>query len=585
MRHKGGFMMKSDQMPTWKMLSFIVRLSPGPFVLMAVLELLRSLAGLWIVMLTGKLFSLAEAGNTASIHKTLALYGILMLLCGGYSVRYLRYQVQFSSILKFEERIRNALHQKSSRISNDLLEQPAVYAYLRQADGARQNLFRYVQIHLDLLFACVQAVLLTGYLSGFERWFLVFLPLTVLPVLLDLVYRAKLWQRDFEVTSQCKREEQAYAKALTEDPACKESRLSGGSKLLIQKWNKSRDLRDQLEHRKTSRLFFLHLALTPAKVLGAFGGLLVSAWLLDQGKISLPVFAAGVAAYESLSTVIQTMAESVENQVLFGKLIGPFFRYWNLSDRSGSELLTEVPEVIELDDVSFRYPGAEQDAVSHLSLTLKRGEVLAIVGENGAGKTTLANLILGIFQPTQGRILYNGKDCREIREKSLHRFQSAVSQNFVRYQMTAGENIVLGSSNQSEENEIRIRLNEIFPDGKVMADTMLGKEFGGRDLSGGEWQQLSCARGFYKQAEFLVLDEPTSAIDPLKEKQLIESFRRELQGRTGMIITHRLGAVSLADRVLVLDHGTISQYGTPHDLKQEEGIFRTLWESQVKSYG
>lgn len=580
-------MMKSNkpQKPSaWQTLRFIVCLSPGPFVQMAVLESLLGIANLLIVMLTGKIFSLAQKGYSPSMLGTLALYGSLLLLCGGYSVWYMRYQVQFCSILKFEEQIRRALHRKSSRISNEVLEKPEVYAYLRQADGARQNLFRYVQIHLDLLFAFVQAILLTAYLSGFEVWFLIFLPLSVLPVLLDMLYKAKLWQRDFEVSSQCQREEQAYSQAITEDPACKESRISGGTAMLMQKWTQSRTLRDQLELRKAGRLFILHLGVTPLKVLGAAGGLLTSGILLYQGRISFPVFAAGVAAYESLGSALHTVAESVENQVLYRKLIEPFFRYWNLPDRTGTDLMKAAPESITLEDVSFRYPGAEKDAVSHLSLTLQKGEVLAVVGENGAGKTTLANLILGIFQPTGGRILYDGKDIAGILESSVHHFQSAVSQNFVRYQTTAGDNILLGNSRRKEETEISIRLKEIFPDGSIMADTSLGKQFGGRELSGGEWQQLSCARGFYKQGELLVLDEPTSAIDPLKEKKLIDSFRRELRGKTGIIITHRLGAISLADHVLVLDHGTISQYGTPHMLLQQDGIFRTLWESQTKAY-
>ncbi len=580
-------MMKSNKpqkTSAWHALRFIVCISPGSFAEMALLEFLLGIANLLIVMLTRKIFFLAQAGYSSSMLITLALYAILLLLCGSYSVWYMRYQVQFCSILKFEERIRTALHRKSSRISNEVLEKPEVYAYLRQADGARQNLFRYVQIHLDLLFALVQAIMLTVYLSGFEAWFLIFLPLSVLPVLLDMLYKTKLWQQDYEITSQCQREEQAYSQAITEDPGCKESRISGGTAMLMQKWIQSRTLRDQLELRKNGRLFLLHLGMTPLKVLGTAGGLLTSGILLYQGSISFPVFAAGVAAYESLGSALHTVAESVENQVLYSKLIEPFFRYWNLPDRPGTDSITATPEIITLEDVSFRYPGAETDAVSHLSLTIKKGDVLAVVGENGAGKTTLANLILGIFQPTGGRVLYDGKDIREIRESSLHCFQSAVSQNYVKYQTTAGDNIQLGNTEKRDKTDICTRLREIFPDGSVTAGTPLGKQFGGRELSGGQWQQLSCARGFYKQGELLVLDEPTSAIDPLKEKKLIDSFRSELRGKTGIIITHRLGAVSLADSVLVLNHGRAAQYGTPHELLQEEGIFRALWKSQTEAY-
>ncbi len=565
-------------------LKFIFRFAPGSFLLMALLELLLGLASLLSVILTRQIFSLVQEGYTPRLLITLVLYGVSLLLCAGYSFWYIRYHVQFYSILKFEEKIRTELHKKSHRLSNEALESPKVYAYLRQADGARQNLFRYVQIHLDIVFACVHALLLTAYLSGFEVWFLILLPLSLLPVLLDLLYKSRLWQRDFESSSQCRREEEAYTTAMADSAACKESRVTGGDALLMKKWAQSRSLRDTLSRRKERTMLILHLATAPLTVAASVGGLITSGILLYQGAISFPVFAAGTAAYESLLSILRSVAESVENEVLFRKLIDPFFRYWKLPERTGTNQLDFFPDEIRFEDVSFRYPGADSDAISHLSFTLKKGEVLAVVGENGAGKTTLANLILGVFQPTQGRIFYGSQNLIDLQEASLHRFQSTVTQSFVHYETTAGDNISLGDPQKKDSQEISRRLETIFPDGGISAETALGKQFGGRDLSGGQWQQLSCARGFYKQAAFLLLDEPTSAIDPLKEKALIESFREELKGKTGILITHRLGAVSLADKVLVLEDGQLSQYGTARELLQEEGLYKALWDSQTAAY-
>lgn len=146
------------------------------------------------------------------------------------------------------------------------------------------------------------------------------------------------------------------------------------------------------------------------------------------------------------------------------------------------------------------------------------------------------------------------------------------------------DNIAIGDFSHANDMKIEQMRNVFLNDTQLSPDTMLGKEFGGRDLSGGQWQQLSCARGFYKDSDFLVLDEATSAIDPLKEKAMIDAFRRELQGKTGILVTHRLGAVSLADRIIVLEHGHMVQQGTHRELLAQEGIYARLWNVQTKAF-
>lgn len=265
-------------------------------------------------------------------------------------------------------------------------------------------------------------------------------------------------------------------------------------------------------------------------------------------------------------------------------MIKPFFDYWAVAERTDSDTSSSLNNEIKLDHVSFHYPGQERFALEDINLSIKKGEVIAIVGENGAGKTTLTNVILGLFLPSNGTVYYDGIDISTVSEASLHKNQSVVPQNFNRYKLSVRDNIVMGNFNDIDERKIEQKKQAFLGDLGISQNTLLGKEFGGRELSGGQWQQLSCARGFYKNSDFLVLDEATSAIDPLKENAMYDAFRAELNGKTGIIITHRLGAVSLADRIIVLQHGRIVQEGTHHQLLTVDGPYLQLWNTQTHAF-
>lgn len=568
----------------WDALKFVLGAAPGSFLFMALMGIANCGISLMCVWATKQVFSLVAGGCTAQLGQVLTVYALGMLLSAGYSVWYTRYHVQFHAIIRYEETIRKKLLQKGARISNDVLETPQVYAFIRQADGARQHLFRYGEICLRIGFTMIQAVTVTAYVSSFQRWFLVLLPMAILPPAVQFLYKTKLWKQDYERISQCKREEIEYAKAMVDDAACKESRLTGALPLLMEKWSRSRRIRNEAEDQKSQKLLRLGLLLAPMDTLGNAGGLLVSAILLYLGEIDFSVFAAGVAAYTALTAALQSLVEMFGNETQYRNMIQPFFRYWNLSERGGTGKSCTLDHEITLENVSFSYPNQEAPAVSDLSITIRKGDVLAVVGENGAGKTTLVNLIMGLYQPTSGRVLYDGVDIAEVSEPALHRLHAGVSQNFMRYKMTVGDNIAIGDFSKKNEQEIVRRTAEIFPGSDIRSDTLLGKEFGGRELSGGQWQQLSCARSFYKNGAVLALDEATSAIDPLKEKTLYDSFRKALEGKTGVLVTHRLGAAALANRIVVLDHGKICEAGTHDELLAADGKYAKFWKEQSEAY-
>jgi len=251
----------------------------------------------------------------------------------------------------------------------------------------------------------------------------------------------------------------------------------------------------------------------------------------------------------------------------------------------------EVPSSaeIELRGVSFAYPGSDRLVLRGIDLTIKAGERIALIGENGAGKSTLVRVIMGLYQPTEGQVLLNGVDLREIPEKKLRRCFAAVFQEFVKYQFPAGENIRFGRLEDAEPWEVAEAAQlagaasfiEQLPQGY---ETLLGRPLGGVDLSGGQWQKLAIARALIRKAPVVILDEPTAALDPQSEAEVYRQFGEMTRGRTAILISHRLGSARLADRIVVLKEGRIVEMGSHDELVALGGEYARLFELQAQWY-
>ncbi|MGI9077311.1 MAG: ABC transporter ATP-binding protein, partial [Gemmatimonadaceae bacterium] len=246
---------------------------------------------------------------------------------------------------------------------------------------------------------------------------------------------------------------------------------------------------------------------------------------------------------------------------------------------------------IEFDQVTFRYPGTDNEVLKNVSFAVHPGEHVALVGENGSGKTTLVKLLCRLYDPTEGVIRIDGIDLRDLSLDDLRAELSVVFQDYARYQLTVRDNIWVGNvSLPSDSPRIAEAARRTGADSIIQSlpkgyDTMLGRQFDqGAELSLGQWQKLALARAFLRETQLLVLDEPTAALDPRAEAEVFDQFQELAKGRTAILISHRLSTVRNTDRILVLVNGHIAEVGAHDELVERAGVYADLFETQARPY-
>ena len=248
-------------------------------------------------------------------------------------------------------------------------------------------------------------------------------------------------------------------------------------------------------------------------------------------------------------------------------------------------------DAIEFDDVSFTYPGGTEPALAGLNLHIRKGELMALVGENGAGKSTLIKLLLRFYDVEQGSVKIGGIDVKEMDPQELRNRIGVLFQDYANYELSVRENVMMGRPNGVTDDTKVIKalqdsrsewLVSKMPNG---LDSKVGRLFeGGHDLSGGEWQRLALARIMYRNADIWILDEPTSSLDPEAEAAIFAELKENLKGRIGIVISHRFSTVRIADRIAVIDDGRVTELGTHEELIAAGNRYAELFELQASGY-
>ena len=381
---------------------------------------------------------------------------------------------------------------------------------------------------------------------------------------------------------------------LTGRSAAAELRLFGFGPWLIDRteklWLGMRDERMQLERRE----FKLSVVSDGINALVTLATIGFGVVLLVAGRVSLGATAAFFAAIDGFQQHYWGLvwnASIIYNDLRYIRDFFEFIDSPRLDFDKGTRLPGPISRGIELDNVSFTYPGSDRPALADVSITLRPGERIALVGENGAGKTTLAKLLMGLYEPTSGRIVVDGVDLKEIALADWYRRIGAVFQNFTRYQVSVRENIGFGWLPKLDDAEAIARAAARSGADEVAAslprglETPLGKEFQeGSELSVGQWQRLAIGRAYLRPAEILILDEPASGLDAKAEAGVYDHFARMAEASTVVLISHRLGSCRLADRILVLNDGRVVEQGTHSQLIAAGGEYAELFKLQAGWY-
>lgn len=300
--------------------------------------------------------------------------------------------------------------------------------------------------------------------------------------------------------------------------------------------------------------------------------------------ITIGVFAALITSlgelFQMMEDITAVISEGVSEKL--EKVRNYFFLKSKPDEEDGEERLNSF-EAIRFEHVSFSYP-TKEEVIKDISFEIKKGDHIAVVGANGAGKSTLIKLLSGIYSPDKGNIFYNDKEAGLYAKKSVRDKFTAVFQNFGKYSMNINDNIMLGNSSRKDDLENIKNMEELHCCGELNPELLLSREFGGVDISGGQWQRVAIARGIYRVGEVYLLDEPTSAIDPNEESRLYHLIGKIITDKTAVIITHRMGAVKLAKRIFVMKEGGICGIGSHDELLKTCDEYRRLWYSQADLY-
>ena len=496
-----------------------------------------------------------------------------------------------SFALRLEQAAGEELNRKAARVDPICYEDNRFLDHIEKAVRGTEAAVAIFMISLSMLLSILSYFgFMGGYLFSVDPMLFLMLLCSFIPYIFGAVVRYQVHRNMENQAAPYRRRGEYYGQCITDREYAKETRMLGGFGYFFRKMKENLKIVFSLDWKTAKKSELVDVGLRFLSMAGYIGITVLLFYYLMTGKVGVGVFAAVASSLDGMSDTLERLFNFKINNITRNLgLAENYLAFLNLPER---EAVCPFPEgrTVEFKDVSFAYPNASKDSVSHLNLSIRENETVAIVGSNGAGKSTFARLLLGIYRPKEGSVLIDGVDTKKLLPGESVEKCSAVFQKFQKYKMSVFDNVFLSDTKSlMDEGRIEQSLkkadlelsNRSFPEGK---DTLLAREFGGTELSGGQWQRLAIARGLYRIHNLIILDEPTSAIDPLEETRVYEKFMEMSRDKTAVIITHRLGSAKIADRIIVLEEGGIAEMGSHGELMDRKGKYYQMYQAQAKWY-
>ena len=586
---------KSDMRYFGRAVKDLFNIMPVEISLLVLFKLLNALTAAAQVYVTAALFDAAGKFFEGSLGKN-----ALLLWCGAFVGIFTLPQV-LSIIerpineLKVNLKHHALIHKLHDRVVGMPLirfEEPGFHDELWRAKLCvyNQGLINYFNGVMDYLPNIFRLVGTVGVLASFNLSFVPLALVSIIPAFIQRWSMLKINRNIYEKLTYLYRIHDYLWGIFTDKNTAKELRTMNTEKYISDKWTAARDELNDEYFRVEMKATTKELIANAAKWAGVFLSMGLSVYFLTQSMITIGQFAACIAAFIALQGTAFGFMNMIVWQAEVSKTAGDYYDFLDKSPEMGGDVkYFGLGEKIEVKNISFAYPSSETEVLKNVSFTINKGERVIIVGENGSGKTTLSKIISGVYEPKSGEVRYDENNIKDFECESFYGQFSVISQDFVKYQLSMRENIGISTPSRIHDDEKLMWSAEAADIENIVErigglDAQLGREFDGVELSGGEWQKIAIARGLNKPSDIIILDEPTSALDPLVEYDILSKFIGMTEGKTSIIISHRVGLCRLADKIIVMKNGEAVEIGTHETLLDLNGEYSRIWNEQAKWY-
>ncbi|MDR1329545.1 MAG: ABC transporter ATP-binding protein/permease [Oscillospiraceae bacterium] len=503
-----------------------------------------------------------------------------------------RYMIDNTVVVKKLELFHDRLADFVVDLSLEAAEKPEISdSFWRAKDAVYQDRMKTTVLQSFQIIPSAFRVI--GSIIVLSTYNILLVPIAVLSILPSVIIRIIVSRKGYAFQRAHTKAERrvGYLRfVLTHRESVREMRLSGFANYLFDKFFTEYDLMQSDGRRFQFKTNLYTSIVDLSRTIFYALSVLFCVLLLQRNELTIGAFGVCLTAFISMQGTAFSFISIFSEIMSSCRYANDYYSFFdNSSESSTGEPCGGNFEELTAENITFSYPNAGTSAVQNLNLNIKKGEKIVIVGENGSGKTTLAKILMSLYEPNDGKVTYNGIPVDTLKRESVFSHFSLAAQNFVKYSLSVRENIAVGDISRIEaDNDLISQLDRVGLDTAIRnvggIDTLLGVEFGCIDLSGGEWQKLAIARACFANGELLFFDEPTAALDPMIEREILTQLLTISNTSSVVVISHRIGICRIADRIIVMKNGNIVESGSFNDLIANDGEFKRLWTEQAKWY-